>query len=324
MFLESIGLLFFSITAIIFYISYKNIIIINEEETVIIEKFGKFSTVLQTGLHLLIPFIETPRHVTWSRRSEISNGKITTDKFYGYRIDTREQCYDPPPFDCLTSDNIPVKINLVTYYKITNIKEAVYAIDDLWLAMENSLLTELSSIMKEVVSKNISTSSLEGRLLTGVNAEIAGWGIKISKIKIQDCEFPKEIRDAIQQLQCSEQVSKSEMMKLKNEHEKFEIKRQYETEELLHKLSKEKSENDHKLQIEYSRHQSRLKILEEESRITNNPVNKDIALAKIHAESFQNISKNANIIVVPYDATRYIGSHINLFDNIKEYHQLDK
>ena len=56
---------FFVITLLILAILYvaKGVIIVQQQETVIIERLGQFTKLLPPGLHWIMPIVETPRPI---------------------------------------------------------------------------------------------------------------------------------------------------------------------------------------------------------------------------------------------------------------------
>jgi regulator of protease activity HflC (stomatin/prohibitin superfamily) len=80
---------FFTILALAaFFILKLFLIVVPMRESFVIERLGKFRTVFQPGLHVILPFFDR----------------------VAYRHEIREQVYDIPPRDCITKDNIQVEI----------------------------------------------------------------------------------------------------------------------------------------------------------------------------------------------------------------------
>ena len=83
---------------------YKGIRVVPQNETWVVERFGKFSTTITGGLNLLVPFIDA----------------------VAYRWDMREQPVPVPSQAATTKDNIRVDIDGVLYVQITDAKRASY------------------------------------------------------------------------------------------------------------------------------------------------------------------------------------------------------
>ena len=64
------------------FLFFKYIIVVRQQECVIVERLGKFHTILNSGLNILIPFVDQSRH-------HGANGVINNVD----RIDQREVGY---------------------------------------------------------------------------------------------------------------------------------------------------------------------------------------------------------------------------------------
>ena len=56
-------------------IALKGIKIVQQSETIIIERLGKYHATLSSGLNIIIPVIDKPRQIIWRYSSEGPMGK---------------------------------------------------------------------------------------------------------------------------------------------------------------------------------------------------------------------------------------------------------
>jgi hypothetical protein len=81
--------------------------VIRQAEAIIVERLGKYNRTLGPGLHVIIPFFESPRKIYWTYTIEQAtrgpraeygeDGKqYTRYTLSTYRIDLREAVYDFP------------------------------------------------------------------------------------------------------------------------------------------------------------------------------------------------------------------------------------
>ena len=73
----------------------KGLVIVRQSEVMVIERLGSFHRVLESGINIIIPFIEQPRAITMLRYRKMGEEytAITTDET---RIDRRETVMDFP------------------------------------------------------------------------------------------------------------------------------------------------------------------------------------------------------------------------------------
>eukprot|EP00003_Mantamonas_plastica_P002792 TRINITY_DN121_c0_g1_i2.p1 TRINITY_DN121_c0_g1~~TRINITY_DN121_c0_g1_i2.p1 ORF type:complete len:148 (-),score=18.05 TRINITY_DN121_c0_g1_i2:336-779(-) len=60
-----------------------SLIIVHQAEGMVIERFGKFQRVLNSGMNWITPFVEAPRSFTWLK-TEIDGNGVIVDIKYGH------------------------------------------------------------------------------------------------------------------------------------------------------------------------------------------------------------------------------------------------
>ena len=119
------------IAFLILVIIWAGVKVVPQSETRVVERLGRFHSVLAPGLNFIIPFIDKPKTI-YTRRVESSIGGRTVVKTTATSvIDLREQVYDFPSQQVITRDNVTTEINALLYFQITDPKKAVYEIDNL-------------------------------------------------------------------------------------------------------------------------------------------------------------------------------------------------
>ena len=139
------GVLFLFVFTVLVRATY----LIQQAQVVVIERLGKFHTILKSGLHFIIPFIDSPRISMWTFVKEDPRGK---GHHYRYtqnveRIDLRESVYDFPKQNVITKDNVSMEINALLYYQITDPMAAVYEVSNLPQAIEKLTQTTLRNVI---------------------------------------------------------------------------------------------------------------------------------------------------------------------------------
>lgn len=124
--------------------------VVPQSETRVVERLGRFHSVLAPGLNFIVPFIDRPKTI-YTRRIENSIGNRTIVKTVATSIiDLREQVYDFPAQQVITRDNVTTEINALLYFQITDPKKAVYEIDNLPNAIEKLTQTSLRNVIGEL------------------------------------------------------------------------------------------------------------------------------------------------------------------------------
>ena len=86
--------------------------VVKHQTVMVVERFGKFHRACRsdngfggTGLHFLIPCMDSPRAIKW-RRKEIGNTRATTHEVVMHTVDLREQLMDFEHQKIITRDNV--------------------------------------------------------------------------------------------------------------------------------------------------------------------------------------------------------------------------
>ena len=91
------------IIIILAVIASKTLRILRPYEKGVVERLGKYNRTVESGLNIIIPFIETLR-----------------------KVDLREQVVDVPPQEVITKDNTVVVVDCVIFYEVIDAFNAVY------------------------------------------------------------------------------------------------------------------------------------------------------------------------------------------------------
>ena len=110
---------------LVIYIIAKGLVIVQQSETMIVERLGRYLKTLPSGINLIIPFIDKPRPMVWRITASSSKGGTLVRFINTDRIDLRENVYDFARQSVITRDNVVTEINAVLYFQIV---EPVYSI----------------------------------------------------------------------------------------------------------------------------------------------------------------------------------------------------
>ena len=124
--------------------------VVPQSETRVIERLGRFHSVLSPGLNLIWPFIDKPKTIYTRRVETALNGRTIVRMTTTCSIDLREQVYDFPSQQVITKDNVTTEINALLYFQIVDPKKSVYEIDNLPNAIEKLTQTSLRNVIGEL------------------------------------------------------------------------------------------------------------------------------------------------------------------------------
>lgn len=196
LFLIAIGLV--ALVAII--LLYNACYVVRQSESIIIERLGRYYRTLTPGFHIITPFIDIPRKVYWTYLMEDRHGRQIRAVRTTYRIDLRESVYDFPKQNVITKDNVTMQINALLYYHITHPHYAVYEFDDLPEGIEKLTQTTLRNVIGSMdLDETLSSrDEINQKLRVILDEATDEWGVKVSRVELQEITPPADIRQAME------------------------------------------------------------------------------------------------------------------------------
>lgn len=153
--------------------------IVPQSRALVIERLGKFHSVMFAGLHVVIPFID----------------RIAS------RVDLREQVTSFPPQPVITADNVVVSIDSVIYYQVNDPMHATYEIANFIQAIEQLTVTTLRNVIGSLdLEQTLTSRDNINAQLRGVLDEATGrWGIRVNRVELKAIDPPPSIQQAMEQ-----------------------------------------------------------------------------------------------------------------------------
>ncbi|MDU7383017.1 MAG: SPFH domain-containing protein [Schaalia turicensis] len=157
----------------------RSVQIVPQPRALVIERLGRFHTVMYGGLHVLIPFFD----------------RIAA------RVDLREQVTSFPPQPVITADNVVVSIDSVIYYQVTDPMHATYEIANFIQAIEQLTVTTLRNVIGSLdLEQTLTSRDSINTQLRGVLDEATGrWGIRVNRVELKAIDPPPSIQQAMEQ-----------------------------------------------------------------------------------------------------------------------------
>ncbi len=158
--------------------------IVPQGEEWIVERLGKFHSVLKPGLNIIIPFMDSVRK----------------------KISTRDIILDIPQQEVITKDNAVILTNAVAFVRVTNPKDAIYGVESFERAIQNLIMTTLRSIIGEMkLDEALSNREvIKARLKDQIIDDAADWGVTVKSVEIQDITPSPSMQQAMEQQAAAE------------------------------------------------------------------------------------------------------------------------
>src|SRR3989344_858393 len=170
---------FFWLLVLIFVVLiFASLKIVRQYERGVLFTLGRFSGVMQPGLRIVIPVIQS-----WER------------------VDIRVKTVDIPSQECVSKDNVSLKVNAVLFYKVETADKAVLEVEAFNFAVSQLAQTTMRNIVGEFELDEIlqKRETISDKIQQIVDEDTDPWGIKVVKIEIKDIELPDTMKRAMAQ-----------------------------------------------------------------------------------------------------------------------------
>ena len=163
--------LFLVAAAIVFVI--ESIRVVPQQQAWVVERLGKYHSVLQPGLTVIIPVIDR----------------------IAYTHSLKEVPYDVPAQICITRDNTQLSVDGIIYYQVIDPRLASYGSSDYITAITQLAQTALrSEIGKMELDKTFESREDINRQVVAVLDEAGRtWGVKVLRYEIKNLTPPESI-----------------------------------------------------------------------------------------------------------------------------------
>lgn len=188
--------------------------IVQQSQTMIVERLGKYHRTLNSGINIIIPIIDQPRKIIFRYiREDYDGRKVITFKAKD-RIDLRETVYDFPRQNVITKDNVGTEINALLYFQIMDPIKAMYEIENLPNAIEKLTQTTLRNVIGELDLDDTLSSrdTINSKLRIILDDATNKWGVKVNRVELQDINPPADIREAMEKQMRAERDRRAKIL----------------------------------------------------------------------------------------------------------------
>ena len=186
-----------SLVVIVLILFGTSIKIVRQATGAVVERLGKYSKTLDTGVHFVLPLFD----------------KVLPS------VSLKERVADFQPQPVITKDNVTMQIDTVVYFQVIDVKLFTYGVERPIAAIENLTATTLRNIVGELELDETLTSrdTVNTKMRAILDEATDPWGIKINRVELKNILPPKDIRDAMEKQMRAERERREAILKAEGE-----------------------------------------------------------------------------------------------------------
>ena len=167
---------YFIIAVVVIIFLSAAIRIVREYERGGVFRLGRWVGLRGPGLVLIIPFIENMR-----------------------KVDLRVITMDVPEQECITLDNVTVRVDAVIYFRVVGAADAILKVLDYIKATSLLAATTLRNVVGQSTLDELlgQRDRLNEKIQVVVDEGTNPWGIKVSMVEVKDVQLPQTMQRAM-------------------------------------------------------------------------------------------------------------------------------
>jgi len=158
--------------------------------------FGRYVGVKQPGWRIVVPIFQ----------------KLI-------RVDIRVKAVDVPEQKAITKDNIPVGVNAVIYYKVSDTSKAILEVENFFHAMSQLAQTTMRNVVGEVELDELlgQREKISEKIRSIVDKASDAWGIRVDNVELKDVVLPSDMERIIAKQAEAERERRAVIIKAEGE-----------------------------------------------------------------------------------------------------------
>mgnify|MGYP001199111474 FL=1 len=283
-------LVFFAI--LIIYLIYLGIKVVPQSKVFVIERFGKFTRILDSGLSIIVPFIDR----------------------VAFRVDILERQLPPFKMSVITEDNVEVELVSTVFFRVLDAAKSVYRIRNIDLAIENTAISIIRSAAGKLELDDLQSSR------EAMNQEIAArltkaaevWGVEVTRTEILDVLVDEKTKESQRQQLNAERERRATIAKAEGDKRSVELKADaqlYEAQKDAEAVKVQADADAYAIKIKAKADAEQTRVIAE--AISNNgqpAINYEIMKRQVEGLADIASSNQTKTLVVPSDITKALGT----------------
>ncbi|OMJ14352.1 hypothetical protein AYI70_g7938 [Smittium culicis] len=279
-----------------------------QQEAWIVERMGKFNRILEPGLAILLPFIDTIKYVQ----------------------SLKELAVEIPTQSAITQDNVTLELDGVLYYRVVDAYKASYGVADAHFSVSQLAQTTMRA---EIGQMTLDTTlaernTLNHNIVSAINAAAESWGIKCLRYEIRDIHPPTNVVEAMHSQVSAERSKRAHILESEGLRQSAINVAQGEKEskilqseaEQLQQINRAKGEAEAIILTAKAEAEAIINVAKAMSESKYGTDAASLHVAQQYVEAFGRLAKESNTLILPAnsgDISSMVAQALSIYGKVK-------
>ena len=285
---------------LIIYVIFLSIKIVPQSKVFVIERFGKFTRILESGLSLIVPFVDR----------------------VAFKVDILERQLPPFKMSVITEDNVEDELVATVFFRVLDAAKSVYRIRNIDLAIENTAISVVRSAAGKLELDDLQSSreAMNQEIAARLSKAAEVWGVEVTRTEILDVLVDEKTKESQRQQLNAERERRAAIARAEGDKRSVELKADAELYEAKKQAEAVKVEADAeayavKIKAEADAKQTEL-IAEAINNDGQSAINYEIMKRQVEGLSDIASSNQTKTLFIPSDITKALGTLELFLDGI--------
>jgi len=277
---------------LIIFVLYLGIKIVTQSKVYVIERFGKYTNTLESGLHIIIPFIDSVAH----------------------KVDILERQLPKFQISVITKDNVEVGLVSTVFFRVLDASKSVYRIKNIDLAIENTAISVIRSAAGQLELDDLQSSreSMNSEIKDRLIQAAAIWGVEVTRTEILDVLVDDQTKDSQRQQLNAERERRATIATAEGNKRSIELNADaqlYEARKVAEAVKVSADAEAYAVKIKADADAEQTRVVGQAIKDDGQPaINYEIMKRQVDGLTAIASSGQSKTLVVPSDITKALGS----------------
>tara|TARA_B100000035_G_scaffold310249_1_gene317745 strand:- start:338 stop:1246 length:909 start_codon:yes stop_codon:yes gene_type:complete len=286
---------------LVLYVVYLGIKIVPQSQVYVIERFGKFTRSLESGLTLIVPFVDR----------------------VAYKVDILERQLPAFRISVITEDNVEVGLESTVFFRVLDAAKSVYRIRDVNAAIQNTAISVIRSAAGKLELDDLQSSreSMNQEIAERLTQAAEVWGVEVTRTEILDVLVDEQTKDSQRQQLNAERERRAAIAKAEGDKRSIELNADaqlYEAEKQAEAVRVSADADAYAVKIKAEADAEQTRLLGSAIKEDGQPaIEFEIMKRQVDGITQLASSNQTKTLIIPSDVTKALGTLEVLLDNVK-------